>query len=428
MKQSNLFDGQEAERLTMPESIGLTIESLLAHAFPMGDGGKREPKYRRWSVAFSGGKDSSLLLTLLLHLILTGQIPPPEELHVLYADTRIELPPLAHATAAMLRELQNGVDEDLAVLGCKLFVHVVLPPMDDRFFVYMLGRGCPPPSSRMRWCTDRTKVRPMAAALERLSTERRDKILLLTGLRVGESAARDDRIAIACGKDGGECGQGWFQETLQGKLIDTLAPILHWRVCHVWSYLIHHAPNKVPYLSTEMVAEAYGGVEDLESKARTGCTGCPVASEDHALARICKMPGWEYLSPLKRLRGYYWDVLRSPLVRLRQPAGEKRQDGSSVKNPQRMGPITFDGRRAGLAFVLGVQAEVNAAALLLGRPRIDILNAEEVTRIEELIAAETWPRRWDGDEPLATAMSDVMHRDGSIQPLLAGLFEEPEEL
>ena len=140
------------------------------------------------------------------------------------------------------------------------------------------------------------------------------------------------------------------------------------------------------------------------------------------------MPGWEYLSPLKRLRGYYWDVLRSPLVRLRQPAGEKRQDGSSVKNPQRMGPITFDGRRAGLAFVLGVQAEVNAAALLLGRPRIDILNAEEVTRIEELIAAETWPRRWDGDEPLATAMSDVMHRDGSIQPLLAGLFEEPEEL
>jgi DNA sulfur modification protein DndC len=259
-----------------------------------------------------------------------------------------------------------------------LTVRVVLPPLDDRFFVYILGRGVPPPSNRMRWCTERIKVKPMAAELERLAGERRDKILMLTGLRVGESAARDARIALACGRDGGECGQGWYQETLSGELVDTLAPVLHWRVCHVWAYLRHHAPAQG--WDTALLAEAYGGDEAEEANARTGCSGCPVASEDHALARICRMPGWEYLSPLKRLRPYYWDVLRSPLVRLRKPGGERRVDGSLVKNQQRMGPITLDGRRTGLAFILAVQSEVNEAARRLGRPEIDILDAEEATR------------------------------------------------
>jgi DNA sulfur modification protein DndC len=391
----------------MPESIAATLASLRAHG----------PGHRRWAIAWSGGKDSTLLLVLVIALVRSGQIPAPESIVVLYADTRMELPPLAIAAAHVRTELE-GIAEELRDLGCALTVEVVLPPLDDRFFVYILGRGVPPPSNTMRWCTERIKVKPMASALERIAQAdgRRDKILMLTGLRVGESAARDERIALACGKDGGECGQGWFQETLEGELVDTLAPILGWRVCHVWAYLRHHAPAQG--FDTALIAEAYGGEEAAEDGARTGCTGCPVASEDHTLLRIVRMPGWEYLAPLKRLRPYYWAVLRSPLVRLRKQAGEKKKDGSLVKNQQRMGPITFEGRRAGLAFILEVQADVNEEALRLGRPTIDILNAEEVLRIEALIAAETWPDKWSGDEPAATAMADVVFQDGSVQPLL----------
>lgn len=405
--ESTLFDGQ---RMTFPETIELVVESLLAHA----------PGYRRWALSWSLGKDSTFLLTLLIALLRQRKVPAPEELTVLQVDTRMELPPLAIAGAHVRAELE-GVAEELAEdFGCKLTVRTIHPPMDDRFFVYILGRGVPPPSNTFRWCTERMKVNPMAAELERLSGERRDKILMLTGLRIGESAARDDRIALSCGRDGGECGQGWFQQTLQGDLVDTLSPILHARVCHVWAYLRHHAPAEG--FDTAMLAEAYGGEEAEEVNARTGCLGCPVAAEDHTLARICRMPAWSYLAPLQRLRPYYWNVLRSPLVRLRQPGGERRKDGQLVKKQQRMGPITFDGRRAGLAFVLGVQAEVNEAARRLGRPEIDILNPEEVARIEALIAAETWPEKWTGEEPLATEMADVTHPDGTVQPLLRGLF------
>lgn len=417
MQQEGFFDDQ---RQTMPQSIDLTVASLLEHG----------PRYRRWAIAWSGGKDSTYLLVLLIWLIRTGRIKAPEEITILYADTRMELPPLAIAAAHIRREIEGVAEELLADFNCKISVRVVLPLMKDRFFVYIFGRGVPPPSNTMRWCTERMKVKPMEAELERLCGERRDKILMLTGLRLGESAARDDRIALACGKDGGECGQGWYQQTLQTDLVDTLAPILRTRVCHVWAFLRHHAPAQG--FDTALIAEAYGGDEAEEENARTGCTGCPVVAEDRSLKRICRMPGWEYLAPLEQLRRYYWGTLRSRASRLQKiftmpplvlaPKKLVREIRNLRRRDGQAGPLTFEARRAGLAFVLGVQAQVNEAARRLGRPEIDILNPEEVAEIERLIAAETWPQGWDGSEAIASKLSDVVYEDGSVQPLL--LFRE----
>lgn len=65
----------------------------------------------------------------------------------------------------------------------------VMPPMDDRFFVYMFGRGVPPPSNTFRWCTPQLKVEPMESALKDLRDKYGQKFLMLTGVRIGESAA-----------------------------------------------------------------------------------------------------------------------------------------------------------------------------------------------------------------------------------------------
>ena len=54
----------------------------------------------------------------------------------------------------------------------------------------------------------------------------------------------------------------------------------------------------------------------------------------------------------------------------------------------------------------------------MGRPRIDILNAEEEARIRELIDAGTWPQGWDGDEPTGDVPLDMIYADGWVQPLL----------
>lgn len=61
-------------------------------------------------------------------------------------------------------------------------------------------------------------------------------------------------------------------------------------------------------------------------------------------------------------------------------------------------------------------------ACRLGRPGVDFLNDEEVTRIRQLICAGTWPNGWDGDEPTADTPMAVVHPDGAIQPLIGALF------
>ena len=396
--QATLFDDM---RTTLSDAIDLTAQSLLAYG----------PQHDHWAIAYSGGKDSSATLTVIMHLIETGRVPAPTSLTVCYADTRMELIPLAHAAQQMMDQLRaRGVD-----------VRVAMAPMDLRLLVYMLGRGVPPPSNSFRWCTRQIKVEPMQAVLAEMLATTPGTILMLTGVRVGESAQRDARIALSCGKDGAECGQGWYQEVLpdapgiRGR-IATLAPILHWRVCQVWDWLMFEAPALG--WPTADVADAYGGEDAEEVNARTGCTGCPLASRDLALETVLKSPRWSYLAPLADLKPTVFRELRRPKWRLRKTGQDADGNISTGKNKQRLGPITLEGRAMGLEWVLDIQARCNEAADRLGRPHVDLLNAEEVDRIRELIAAETWPNGWDGDEPVGDVPLDMIYRDGLVQPLL----------
>ena len=131
IEQSNLF---ATTRMQMDESIELTIQSILAYA----------PRYQHWAIAWSGGKDSSTLLTLMIWLIEQGAIPQPKSLRIFYADTRLELPVLWMAAQQIIAELQRREIE----------INVVMAPLEKRFIPYILGRGVPPPNnSTFRWCT-----------------------------------------------------------------------------------------------------------------------------------------------------------------------------------------------------------------------------------------------------------------------------------
>lgn len=411
MTQGTFFE--PGRRLQMDESIHLTIDSLTTHG----------AQHDHWAVAWSGGKDSTALLTLLVFLLEHGDLQRPRTLTVFYADTRMELPPLAIAARHIMDELaERGIE-----------VRTVCAPLDKRFLVYILGRGVPPPNNNtLRWCTRQIKVEPMQQELQRsleilvdagATLQLGGSALMLTGVRQGESAIRDRRIEMSCGKDGAECGQGWYQQVLpeakglRGR-IATLAPILHWRVCHVWEWLKHWAPQaEFGDWSTADVADAYGGDEAEEINARTGCIGCPLAQEEKALDTILRNPRWAYLAPLKDLKPLYrW--LREPQNRLKKAGLERLKDGSIAKNPQRMGPLTFEARLFALDHVLAMQTACNRAADAAGRPRIDILNAEEEARIRDLIAAETWPEGWEGDEPTGDTPMDTVYQNGAVQPLL----------
>ncbi|MDR5815841.1 phosphoadenosine phosphosulfate reductase family protein [Caballeronia sp. LZ033] len=388
----------------MTESIELTIQSMQAYG----------PDHEHWGIAWSGGKDSTATLTVICWLIDTGKIARPKTLTVFYADTRQELSPLAISAERIMDELRER----------GIAVEVVRAPLDKRFMVYILGRGVPPPNNNtLRWCTRQIKIDPMEDALRQRLEGIGGNILMITGVRQGESAIRDRRIEMSCGKDGAECGQGWYQQVLpnarglRGR-IATLAPLLHWRVCHVWEWLRHWAPEaEFGDWSTRAIADAYGGDEAEELNARTGCIGCPLAQEEKALETVLRNPQWAYLAPLRGIKPL-WRELREPQHRLRKPGRELLKDGSFAKNPQRLGPLTFEARLMGLDRILSIQDECNRAARAAGRPLINLIDAEEEARIRELIAAETWPQGWEGDEPTGDVILDVVYANGAVQPRL----------
>lgn len=396
----------------------LARQSLLAHAVG----------YDHWVAAFSGGKDSSATVAVVTHLIETGQVPAPRTFTVLYANTRQELPPLERSALAILD----------AVRAKGFAAYEVLPPMRRRFWCYMLGVGVPPPSNRFRWCTEGIKIMPMEAQQEQLAIDfglgemvyderykkwryqghGDGKLLTLTGVRIGESAVRDDRIFASCGRDGAECGQGWLQQTDRHDLTDTLAPLIHARVCHIWDILTFLAPSWG--LPTEDIARIYGGEEKDEINARTGCVGCDLASEDVALKTgLRTIPEWSHLAPLLRLREIKAE-LKKPKSRLRKN-GERRQDGTLATNQGRMGPLTMAARRWGFEQIMAVQSEINKSAAMLARPGYTLINEEEAAYIRECWANDVWPEGWDGTEQHASELAEYVVAEGVVQPLLLAL-------
>jgi DNA sulfur modification protein DndC len=429
-RQASLFDDQ---RLTLREAVDLSLASLRTYG----------ERYPHWALAYSGGKDSTATASFVAWAIKTGQVSAPASLTILYADTRQELTPLWAAAQSFMDALRaDGFD-----------ARVVLPALDNRFYVYMLGRGVPPPTNRFRWCTPKLKIEPMERALDDISWSidpmtthirqllrdiqsaalargdaknlmlaaaampPRQKFLQITGVRQGESAARDARIALSCSKDSGECGQGWFQAQPADHIGDTLAPLVHWRLCWVWDWLYfgyddawmkqqvgHERGHGYPGVGA--IAAAYG-----DEDARTGCIGCNLASHDTALERLVKTPQWSHLAPLLELKPLFTE-LKKPRWRLRKASPDRLKDGSFAKNGQRMGPLTMAGRAYGLERVLDIQK----------RAGVDLISAEEEARIRELWADDTWPDGWTGDEVTADEMLDRITSLGTdlvVQPLLA---------
>lgn len=379
-RQLSLFDDQ---RLTLDDAIELSLGSLNTYG----------EKYRHWVCAYSGGKDSSATTMFVAWAIKSGLIPIPEDLTVLYCDTRMELAVLQRTALQLLAVLRrDGFD-----------ARVVLPALDARFFVYMLGRGVPPPSNTFRWCTSLIKINPMLDELANLRETSGEKVLMITGLRLGESAVRDRRIVAACSRDSGECGQGWLQVATDQAVADTLAPLLHWRLCHVYDWI--YFDDRHGY-DVRDIAAVYG-----ETDARTGCVGCNLASRDTALERLLRDPQWSHLRPLLELRPLYAE-LKKPRWRKRKALPERRQDGQWSKNVQRMGPLTMEGRAYGLDQILSIQK----------RAMVDLVNFEEEARIKELWSLDTWPEKWSADDVLAIAPIDVMVRTAdnriAVQALL----------
>jgi len=270
----------------------------------------------QWFLAFSGGKDSTAVLVLAVEFLRHRR--PPIALSVLYADTRLEIPPMARHAARLLAH----VEALTAAEGLPVRVFRVRSPIAESFWTLMLGKGYPPPGFRFRWCTDRLKVRPMNRLADGLASDPKAAVMLV-GVREGESGERDRRLAAACGR--GECGPAAVGRASR---FPAVSPIRSWRTCTVWDFLTLLAPRWG--WPTEELRALYGEDE----RVRYGCWVCPLVRKDRAMAAAIAAADGERpaLEALAAFRERLLAIGRSPESRVRKPDG-------------RPGPLRMEVRR-----------------------------------------------------------------------------------
>lgn len=125
-------------------------------------------------VGYSGGKDSSAMLTLLWDAISELSLEDrTKPIHILTSEVGVETPVMTTYISRTLKKIQKSA----AKQNLPFIVHSVRPLMKESYWYKLLGRGMLPPTgnSRLRWCTDLLKVRPMQRKMKEILIDSQTK-------------------------------------------------------------------------------------------------------------------------------------------------------------------------------------------------------------------------------------------------------------
>jgi DNA sulfur modification protein DndC len=273
---------------------------------------------RPWVIAFSGGKDSTLVLQLVYEMLIELDNQAIKPVHIVCSDTRVEPPNIAEYIHISLRQLEKHAKH------CRfpLFVHIVQPTSDESFWFNVIGKGYPTPTSTFRWCTTKMKIKPSRRVIDQIVKEHGGAIILI-GVRSSESSNRAKTIKAREYNNRGLHSH----EDIPNALI--MSPIAQWDTDSVWNYLFTNnpAPWGVDHkFMLNLYRQANGGecpvVLDLDTQScgnsRFGCWVCTVVSEDRSMKGFIDS-GVTELTPLFNFRNRLKNEIRTnPAMRMNQ--------------------------------------------------------------------------------------------------------------
>lgn len=336
-----------------------------------------DTSFRPWIIGFSGGKDSTVLLTLVwlaLRKIKRDTITPFQlrrPIYVVCNDTMVENPIIATYVDEVLAQIETKArEEDLPI-----FVRKTEPRLEDSFWVNVIGKGYPVPNTAFRWCTDKMKIKPTARFIIEQVDECGEAIILI-GTRKAESATRARSI-----KKHEVYGKRLTNHTILRNTY-VYAPIKELMLEEVW-YIINAIPSPWGF-DNSILFNIYrdASADDYEcptvvtdkshgscGQSRFGCWVCTVVKDDKSMRSLIKN-GREWMKPLYDFR-IEIDQERN-IIENRMPY---RRDGRRAIND--MGPYVFSYRAKMLKRLLEVQHNLQKHD-----PKIKLISDQELIAIQ----------------------------------------------
>lgn len=386
--QSQAVVSGPIQELTLIEKVAIAVEAVKAQILAG----------RHCSVAWSGGKDSSVTLAITLmayrELMAAGVSVPT--LHVCHSDTKIENPVVKAYNSLMIKQIESYSQES----GIPIRIWIASPGLSNDYLVSVIGGRTIMSVGSNAKCSMMMKVEPLnklkrqlrkSIAAEAGMKPKEVEIVSVIGTRFDESAARNRAMT-----ERGESATDAVDAMDDGQLV--LSPIAHFSTMEVFEFIGYVRSEKIKTYDrwdnlVELYRDANNGdcmvnayIANREQArspcaARTGCWGClRVSTDTSANSLLAHEDGkYEWLRPLVELREVMKRMHFNPKARA-WVARDVGEDGYIQIIPNAYSP-TYT--KALLQAILTIQAREEDEARKLGiAPRFELLTLKQVMAIE----------------------------------------------
>ena len=330
---------------------------------------------RPWLIGYSGGKDSTLLVSLVyeaMKRIKESGSELSKGVYIITSDTMVENPIVKEYMHSSSDSINKAAKND----GLNIQADVIYPDADQTFWSRVIGLGYPTPEPPgFRWCTERLKINPMNKYVNERIKEN-GEIIVLLGVRKGESLTRMKTITA---------------REIEGKLLNMHNDIPNAYVYNpiteipndlVWEFLLKDDCKSPWGTDMKYLFNLYQGENLGEEKSvlgevdrdkipvtgnsRFGCWCCTMVKEDKSLQNFINKSNEEDANQLTLLRDF-----RNNLLVMREDASmrdNKRRNGAVYKKADGsfgMGPFTLEARRIILEGLLELENKTGLGLITL---------------------------------------------------------------
>ena len=337
---------------------------------------------RPWLIGYSGGKDSSMLVSLVVETVM--RLPESErnkKIFIVTSDTGVENP----IVKKYMHYSSQKINEFSRKANANIVADIIYPDVAQSFWSLVIGLGYPTPEPPgFRWCTERLKILPMNRYTNSI-IEQYGEIVLLLGVRKAESQTRRRSITA---------------REIEGKLLIPHSDIPKAYVYNplteiendlVWEYLLRNDGISQWGVDMKYLFSLYQG-EDLGEEqsvigqidkdkvpvtgnSRFGCWCCTIVKVDKSLQRFIDN-GSKELEPLRDFRDWLVSIRQNPEFR-----DNKRRNGKVYQKAN--GEYGFG------PFKLSARQEILRRLLILQRDSgFELITNDELKVIDSLWDSE----------------------------------------